>query len=51
MFDALFDPLQLVCMLLVIAIVVVAGRWYGVDQRTQVVDGSACDATADPERA
>jgi hypothetical protein len=50
-FDALFDPWQLVCMVLVIAVVVVAGRWYGVDPGERAVDGSARDATADPERA
>jgi hypothetical protein len=48
-FDTLLDPWQLACTVLVIAIVLIAGRWWGIDagDRAAGASGNDPDSTSD----
>jgi hypothetical protein len=45
-FDTLLDPWQLACTVLIIAIVLVAGRWYGGESGSRAVGESGSEADA-----
>jgi hypothetical protein len=50
-FDTLLDPWQLACTVLVIAIVLMAGRWYGNESGSRAVEKSGSEADDEARQA